>query len=180
MLVLCLHGSRHGWSSLGWLVDVAELLRRGPALDWDLIGRRAHALGGRRRAGLGLALAAAWLGAPLPPGARSLAAHPGVAALAARVGQALCAREPVQRGAGAALHLDLAMREGLASRIRFLAATVFQPSLAEWQLWPLPRALFALYPALRLGRLAGKHAGRGLRALVKGGKLQTSTRDRAG
>ena len=28
LLILCLHGTKHFWSSLGWLVDVAELIRR--------------------------------------------------------------------------------------------------------------------------------------------------------
>jgi hypothetical protein len=35
--------------------------------------------------------------------------------------------------------------------------TVLAPSLVEWSRWPLPRALFFLYPALRLMRLTRKY-----------------------
>ena len=173
MAVLCLHGSKHHWASLGWLVDVAELLRRGPPPDWVAIDRRAGELRCRRRVGLGLALAARLLGAPLAPGAQALASHPGVAPIAERISRLLAEREPVLPGPLASLRVDIRMREGAASGIRHFGATVFQPSLVEWQRWPLPRALFPLYPPLRLGRLAGKYARRGLGGLARRLGLQT-------
>lgn len=173
MLVLCLHGSKHHWASLAWLVDVSELLRRETGLRWEAIARRATQLRCRRRVGVGLALAAKWLGPPLPPLARELASHPGVAGIAARLEHLFVGREPSSEGPFESLRLELAMREGVASGIRLLAASVVQPSLVEWQRWPLPRALFPLYPPLRLGRLAGKYGRRGLEGLARRLKLQT-------
>lgn len=173
MLVLCLHGSKHHWSSLAWLVDVAELLQRGTDLHWEAIARRAAEMRCCRRVGVGLALAATWLGAPLPACAQALASHPGVARVAARIGRSLGEREPSCEGPVDSLVLELSMRESLASGIRVTVATVIQPSLVEWQRWPLPRALFPLYPPLRLGRLAGKYGRRGLEGLARRLKLQT-------
>ena len=37
LLFLLLHGMKHDWASLGWVCDVAELLRREPGLDWDAV-----------------------------------------------------------------------------------------------------------------------------------------------
>jgi len=39
---LCVHAAKHDWLILQWLVDIAELLRRRPDVDWDrLFCRRA-------------------------------------------------------------------------------------------------------------------------------------------
>jgi hypothetical protein len=66
LLVLCVHGSKHVWESLKWLVDVAELIRRNPGLDFDKTLADASESGCRRALLLGLNLAARILGAPVP------------------------------------------------------------------------------------------------------------------
>ena len=35
LLVLCAHGSKHGWTRLVWILDVAKFLRSFPTLDWN-------------------------------------------------------------------------------------------------------------------------------------------------
>jgi len=67
LLLLCAHGSRHLWMRLQWICDVAQLLRRYPALDWVSLLEAARLAGGRRALYLGLFLANDLLGAPLPP-----------------------------------------------------------------------------------------------------------------
>ncbi len=67
LLLLCAHGSRHLWFRLQWVCDVAQLLRRFPALDWPVVLERARQAGARRSLFLGLAVAHDLLGAPLPP-----------------------------------------------------------------------------------------------------------------
>lgn len=67
LLLLCAHGSRHLWFRLQWVCDVAQLLRRFPALDWAVILECARQAGARRSLFLGLAVAHDLLGAPLPP-----------------------------------------------------------------------------------------------------------------
>ncbi len=51
LLVLCMHGSKHIWSRMIWILDVAQLIVSCPDLDWD------RALSGARRQGLGRPLA---------------------------------------------------------------------------------------------------------------------------
>lgn len=173
LLALCLHGSKHRWSSLGWLVDVAELLRASPGRDWDGIVSRATSLEARRRVGLGLLLAGSLLDAPLAPRARDLAHAPDVRRIADALLPGILAADPVAATGLRALRADLALDETLRQRMSRVHATVFTPSLIEWTRWPLPRALHFLYPALRAGRLAAKYARKGFGALLRRTKLQT-------
>ena len=46
LLVLCMHGSKHAWSRLIWICDVAQLLAACPGLDWNKVNREAKRLGG--------------------------------------------------------------------------------------------------------------------------------------
>jgi hypothetical protein len=70
LLISCVHGSKHGWDTLKWIVDVAELLRSHPDLEWPHIVDRADAIHARRMLLLGLALADRLLDAALQPAMR--------------------------------------------------------------------------------------------------------------
>ena len=64
---MCIHGSKHLWERLAWIVDVAAILRGPDALDWDLVMQSAKRAGATRMLVLGAVLAEDLLGAPLPP-----------------------------------------------------------------------------------------------------------------
>jgi hypothetical protein len=64
LLVLCVHGANHWWLRLQWTCDVAQLIRRYPALDWAQVMARAKSAGGQRILFLGISLAHDLLGAP--------------------------------------------------------------------------------------------------------------------
>jgi hypothetical protein len=66
LLLLCVHGTKHGWSRLAWICDVAELLRSYPGLDWEWALSQARVRGGRRMLALGLLLSHDVLDAPVP------------------------------------------------------------------------------------------------------------------
>jgi hypothetical protein len=66
LLLLCVHGARHLWSSLKWICDVAEFVRAFPALDWQQVLHDASQVGDVRTILLGLALAQQLLDAELP------------------------------------------------------------------------------------------------------------------
>jgi hypothetical protein len=65
LLILCVHGAKHHWSRLGWICDVAAVLRATPQLDWARCIAQASQLGGRRMLALGVRLAHDLLGAGL-------------------------------------------------------------------------------------------------------------------
>ena len=67
LLVLCMHGSKHAWSRLIWICDVAKLLAAFPGLDWNVVNQEAKRLGQRRTLALGVLLADRVAGASVPP-----------------------------------------------------------------------------------------------------------------
>jgi hypothetical protein len=56
--------------------------------------------------------------------------------------------------------LMLRLRERPSDRLRLVSRLAFTPSVNEWQLVRLPGALFPLYRAVRMYRLAGRLLGR--------------------
>jgi hypothetical protein len=58
LLVLCMHGSKHLWSRLSWICDVAQWIAARPQLDWDTATRQARQNGLSRALALGVLLAA--------------------------------------------------------------------------------------------------------------------------
>ena len=66
LLVLCLHGSKHAWTRLGWVVDVAQLINSHPGLDWEKIDREARRTGLWRTFALGVLLAHRIMDAAVP------------------------------------------------------------------------------------------------------------------
>ncbi len=66
LLLLCMHGSKHLWSRLIWICDVAQLLEVEREIDWDLAIREAKRLGLWRAVALGVQLAVRMIGVALP------------------------------------------------------------------------------------------------------------------
>ena len=57
LILLCVHGTIHAWKQLNWVCDIAELVRRKPALDWSRVLFQASEWKCRRMLLLGLAMA---------------------------------------------------------------------------------------------------------------------------
>lgn len=66
LLMLCMHGSKHAWSRLIWICDVAKMLASEPELDWELARREANRVGLWRCLALGVMLAQRVAGAEVP------------------------------------------------------------------------------------------------------------------
>lgn len=66
LLLLTIHGSKHLWQGLSWIVDVAEYLRAKPDLNLAKVLDEAGKIGARRMALLGLKLSRDLLQAPVP------------------------------------------------------------------------------------------------------------------
>jgi hypothetical protein len=66
LLILCMHGSKHVWTRLIWICDVARLLQSEPQLDWGFAISEARRLGLGHCLALGVLLAHGLAGAPVP------------------------------------------------------------------------------------------------------------------
>ncbi|MBZ5569369.1 MAG: nucleotidyltransferase family protein [Acidobacteriia bacterium] len=156
LLMLSVHGAKHEWERLGWIADIAQLLRTYPRLDWDAIFQMARGLGIERLTLLALALAQDLLGV-------RLAATVGQQVSADRELPLLC-RTVERRLAVEARGVPevsghwftLRARERWRDRLRYVMLLALTPSPRDWALLPLPRGLSPLYFALRPLRLAGR------------------------
>jgi len=162
LLILFLHGSKHAWASLGWLVDVSEMIRQRPEMNWNWIVAKAAELKCERRLAVGVHLAEQLLETPLPEMARrTLRDSKDARELAAEVMQTLFLQDtaPVAPMKGFFLRLRLA-EERPWRQLLLVKNAVVAPTLMEWSRWPLPRLLFFLYLPLRIFRLVVKYGRR--------------------
>lgn len=161
LLSLCVHGTKHLWERLGWVCDVAEVVRAHPRLEWPRVLDNARRQGTERMLLLGLCLAADLLDAPLPPEvAARAAADPSVRGLA-RKAVARLFDGTVHRPAGllAQINFNLAARRGLRERLRYFSF-IFTPTDGDVAALALPARLSFAYYLLRPFRLLlkGGHA----------------------
>ncbi len=151
-LLLCMHGTKHQWSRLNWVCDVAQLLRRAPNLDWDRIEAEARPVGLRKAVALGLLLAHSICGVAGPAEAiRKLDSFPSVHPVAERLARAI--PEPTgQEGRGfLRFHARLMDRPDL---LRFLfSRDAIRPTANDEAFLSLPPALRWLHILIRPFRL---------------------------
>ncbi len=161
LLLLCVHGAKHGWERLGWIVDVASLLST-QELNWVIILKRARKHGASRMLLLGLELTRKVARATLPEEAKAaIARDPQARMLADEVAERLADLASTGRAPHKKLPFHLRARERLRDRLRYLMLLAITPSYGDWDAVPLPSKLFWLYYAIRPFRLLYKATQRG-------------------
>ena len=120
--VLCYHGEKNRWETLKYVCDVAALIDAHPRLNWDAVVQVAREAKGLRTLLLGLYLAQALLGVPLPAGVVDLLEPERTLKT---LGDELVSRLPGQISAGtlgylARTRLHLALRDTWRSRLRYV------------------------------------------------------------
>lgn len=148
-LYLCVHGARHGWCRLFWLLDVALLLRR-DEIDWEKTLALARAHGAERSVLQAGRLARRLFAATLPAAFRS---SPAEARIVAGLSAEACrqiALKPEDENGTIEWFRQLLYRLRLSRGARARLA-VLQPhfvSLSSWKMVRLPDRWFALYHVL--------------------------------
>ena len=178
LLYLCMHGSRHGWERLGWICDVAELIRTHEEIDWEHVMNQAGQMGNERNLALGLLLATEMLGASLPDYvARRIHLDPVAKSLAAQVWELLFSETDPSLDISYLHRYHLQVREFPSDRLRLrlhyyrrylhLATT---PTARDQAYLSLPWPLTFLYYVVRPIRLIRAHGLRVLGHLLKRAK----------
>jgi len=158
LLLLCMHGSKHGWDRLSMVCDVAELLRRQEEANGAALLARAAELRLTRLALLGLALAHTLLDAPLSPAIADAIERDAAARRLADQTLAQLAADPFgERSAPQRVAYRLRLIERWPERLAYGWDVLTAPTVLEWQWVTLPRRLAGLYRLLRPLRLAGKY-----------------------
>jgi hypothetical protein len=151
LLLLCLHGAKHRWERLIWIVDVAELIRSQGGMDWGLVLSRARRLHVTRALSTGLGLARNLLGVELPAAAESVESKALVEGLTGAMMEGLTATAKRTSLAAAAEDgsFQLRVMDRWRDRLRFCLLWACLPNINDWRWVKLPDALYPLYYLLR-------------------------------
>jgi hypothetical protein len=158
LLYSCLHQAKHNWSRLGWMMDLAALIRQSPAMDWQQIQNRAGSFGTARMIRISLRLVQRLFQVTLPD---SIAGWVEDDVWSAKITERILKRLlSINTKADEHMPLDPLFRasmESSADRAFYWFDTIFRPTPLEWALLPLPDMLYPLYYPIRVGRLLCKH-----------------------
>ncbi len=153
-IVLCVHAAKHGWMQLSWVCDIAEVVKS-RNIDWDIVSNRVSQLKVERIVAVNLLLAERLLGVSLPENLeQQVRRDPQATAATNEAISIIVQSAPYDTESMAYFRLMLRLRERRRDRIRFLWRLATTPSVGEWSVVSLPKALFPLYHAVRAARLA--------------------------
>lgn len=164
-LYLCMHGTRHLWYKLGWICDIATLLRRRPGLLNDTLMARVKASGVERMFRLALSVAHRYFHTVLPGAlGQRVMADPAVRSLLDEVDRrlALAPREAsglvgpyIQQR-----YFQFKMRERFRDRqalVFDVARTTICPNTRDREVFSLAPWASWLYYGLKPARLLWQH-----------------------
>jgi hypothetical protein len=158
LLILAVHGAKHHWECLEYILQIAVIVRDTPEMDWDGVFDHARETGAYRKVLLALRLAHELLGAPLPPDVEQrVYADRRVASVARQVPTLL--EEPLQTeddlGSSASDIFHLHLQDTLADRMRYLYFRATTPSQPEnWRIIRAGKYLIPAHAFIRPFRLA--------------------------
>jgi hypothetical protein len=152
LLMLCMHGSKHVWSRLIWICDVARLLESERELDWISAQREAKRVGLWRCLALGVLLAHQVAGAKVPAEVLRSFEKDRTANGLAEFLEKNVLEEP-GRTPGGRVPYDIQLM-GLRDRAgAVLSLTMLRPTARDREVVKLPKSLAALYYVIRPFRL---------------------------
>ena len=164
LLLQIMHGTRHQWERLEWLVAFVQLLKRAGGHE-ELLVKRAYTHESARALKLALRIAHDVLGAALPPRLIALADEPATAARAVQIVRAL---EAGKASPDQPYRFNMEMMDRTSDRVRYVALSVFSPTPREWELVRLPEWLVALYYPIRVARVLTLRSVRVARMSLRG------------
>ena len=167
LLIVCAHSSKHLWSRLGWICDLANLIESHKDMKWDEVFKHASQLGSRRMLSIGLLLTIDLLGVSLPDHiATEVQSDIPAKALAQEFRGRLFEQRNSRPGIIETARLHMRMRERWRDRITYGFRLSLGTTVGDWTSLKMPRSLFFLYYLLRPVRLAGKFGKRFLNRLL--------------
>lgn len=164
LLLLCVHGSKHRWSALKWLVDLVQYASS-RTIEWEAVLHRADQIGARRMLGLSFLLAERLLEYPVPAPIEPIArADRGLGVLVRQVSASLASvSAPSVRDTTL---FRFRMGDRRLQRWRYLWDVAMRPTQAELNTLRLPALLAGLYWLYRPLRLAGFFLRRARKAIA--------------
>ena len=166
LVMLCVHGAKHFWERLAWIVDIAQLITV-QEVDWTLLLQIAAKTESTRLLLLGLYLAHELVAAPLPQSVLEHACGDAqVQWLARKVLEQYAGISDPSAGVWPRAVFRLRSCDGFRQGLRQLFRLSLSPTESDRQTVQLPAFLSPLYSLVRLLRLLGEY-GLGLNHPVK-------------
>jgi hypothetical protein len=156
LLYLCFHGSKHCWSELKWICDVAEFIRSNSEINWQLVTLRAKEWKIERMLNLGLYLVENILKIELSETIKqNVEIDEVVIALANKVRCSIFENSLTEKEK---IAFRFRLRKQLSEQIFYFVDVLFTPTSKEWDFlsFTLPKSLSFFYRLLRPYRLATK------------------------
>jgi precorrin-6B methylase 2 len=162
LVMLCVHGAKHFWDRLGWILDIAGMVSSQP-VDWPAALRIAADLKSMRVFLLGLFLAHELLDMPLPESVAEQASQDAnIRWLAARVCDPMAGRPKPSAGVFRRTTFRLRSRDEFARGLLHMARLALSPTESDRGAVGLPARFSFLYFLVRPWRLLRQY-GLGLR-----------------
>jgi hypothetical protein len=161
LLMLCVHGARHGWDKLEGLAAIAALLERATSFDWDYVWHQAHRMRSQRIVAFPLVLVSGLFGLSLPDDAaarcRSLRQSRRLRALAQTVVRDFHLDRVASRTTTAETVLQLSLKDSLIDRARYCARACLTSTADDWAAVRLRGPLARAYPFVRALRVVRRY-----------------------
>ena len=162
LVMLCVHGAKHFWDRLGWILDIAGVVSSQP-VDWPAALQMAADLNSTRVFLLGLSLAHDLLDAPLPESVlEQVRQDAHVRWLSQRVCDSLAGRAKPSAGVFRRTIFRLRSRDEFAHGLMHMARLALSPTESDRGAVGLPARFSFLYFLVRPWRLLRQY-GLGLR-----------------
>jgi len=161
LVMLCVHGAKHFWERLGWVLDVA-MLATGREVDWKFVTEIAAKMETTRVLHLGLYLANDLFGAAVPgPLLEEVSGDRGAQDLAEKVYAQYESIAVPGAGVLPRAMFRIQLRDGIGQGLRHTLRLAMSPTESDRQTVRLPRWLAPLYVLVRPWRLLREY-GSGL------------------
>ena len=162
LVMLCVHGAKHFWERLGWVLDIAKLATA-QEVDWSLVTRIAAKMESKRVLLLGLYLAHDLFDAPLPERLlEEIARDHTVHELAEKVYEQYAGISDPGAGVLPRALFRVRLRDGIGQGLRHTLRLAMSPTESDRQTVRLPGWLTPLYMLVRPYRLLREY-GSGLK-----------------
>jgi hypothetical protein len=162
MVMLCVHGAKHFWERMSWVLDVAKLAAI-PEINWKLVMEIAAKMESTRVLLLGLSLAHDLFGAPLPEHVvQAILRDHAVQRLAEKVYEQYVGISDPSAGVLHRAVFRIRSRDGIGQGLRHTLRLALSPTESDRGTVRLPRWLSPLYALVRPLRLLREY-GAGFR-----------------
>jgi hypothetical protein len=154
VLYLSMHGAKHLWRRLEWIISLAELIRASNSIDWNDVVQRAEFAHATRMLALGLRLVEIFSDVPLPTHVLSKIDNEcAMQRLATQIkAQMFTVARPIESTETNLYNFKIMdrKRDAIVSALR----AFFIPTFPDWRAFALPARLHPLYYAFRPLRLS--------------------------